>query len=167
MNHKESNLQQQCVAWFKAQYPQYAMLLTHVANEGNGNRVTGAIHKAEGTQAGVPDLLFFMPVLNSSLDFKMEDRRLMGYLHGLGIEFKWEDGKKSQAQKDFEHIFTAAGFAYKICRSFNEFKFIMKNWIAQADPEQRKVIASAHVEIEQAKLERERAKLKKVISKAK
>lgn len=48
MNHEESKLQQQCVSWFRAQYPQYAMLLTHMPNEGNGNRVTGAIRKAEG-----------------------------------------------------------------------------------------------------------------------
>ena len=61
MNHEESKLQKACVAWFRAQYPQYAMLLTHVANEGNGNRVSAAIHKGEGTVAGVPDLLLFMP----------------------------------------------------------------------------------------------------------
>lgn len=167
MNHNESKLQQQCVAWFKAQYPQYAMLLTHVANEGNGSRVTGAIHKAEGTQSGVPDLLLFMPVLNSSLGFNIEDRRQMGYLHALGIEMKWESKKQSQRQKDFEHIFTAAGYAYYICRSFEEFKLIIKNWIAWSDPEQRKAIASAHVEIEQARTERERARLKRIINKNK
>lgn len=161
-NYEESRLQQQCVAWFRAQYPQYAMLLTHVANEGNGNRVSGAIHKAEGTVAGVPDLLLFLPVLNSSLGFDIEDRRQMGYLHGLGIEFKTDKGKQSQGQKDFEHIFTAAGYCYCVVRSFKDFQIRVTNWIAWADPETRKSVASAHVEIEQARLERERAKLRKI-----
>ena len=59
--YEESRLQQQCVSWFRAQYPEYAMLLTHPINEGNrGTRTQGAIHKAEGTVAGVPDLLFFI-----------------------------------------------------------------------------------------------------------
>lgn len=29
MNHEESKLQKDCVSWFRAQYPQYAMLLVH------------------------------------------------------------------------------------------------------------------------------------------
>lgn len=65
MNHQESKLQQQCVAWFRAQYPQYAMLLIHPINEGSGHSQTDrrrqGIHKAEGAVAGVPDLILFMP----------------------------------------------------------------------------------------------------------
>ena len=37
MNHEESLLQQACVSWFRAQYPQYAMLLVHPINEGSGH----------------------------------------------------------------------------------------------------------------------------------
>lgn len=89
MNHEEQKLQMQCVSWFRAQYPQYAMLLTHPINEGGRNtgRI-GGIHKEEGTQAGVPDLLFFMPsdeymkpALDKGIDW------IITY-HALGIELK-------------------------------------------------------------------------------
>lgn len=167
MKHEESNLQRQCVAWFRAQYQQYAMLLTHPANEGNGNRVSGAIHKAEGTMAGVPDLILFIPVLSSSLGFDIEDRRELGYIHGLGIELKTEKGRQSQSQQDFQHIFESAGYAYYIVRSFNGFRTIINNWIMWSDPETRKSIASAHVEIRQAEIQRDRLRLKTIINKTK
>lgn len=65
MNHEESKLQQECVAWFRTQYPEYAMLLIHPINEGSGHtqmdRRRQGIHKAEGAVAGAPDLLFFLP----------------------------------------------------------------------------------------------------------
>lgn len=164
MNYEESKLQRQCVAWFRAQYPQYAMLLTHPANEGNGNRVSGAIHKAEGTMAGVPDLILFLPVLAASLGFDIEDRRELGYIHGLGIELKTAKGRQSQSQQDFQHIFEAAGYSYYIVRSFNEFRSIITNWISWADPETRKSIASAHVEIRQAEKERDLLRFKRIIT---
>lgn len=165
MKHEESQLQQQCVAWFRAQYPQYAMLLTHPINEGwKGTGVVGGIHKAEGTVAGVPDLLLFMPASRNSIKYDVEDRKMLGVWNGLGIEFKTEKGKQSQSQKDFEHIFTAAGYEYKVVRTFEGFKFIINNWVSWCYPETRKSIASAHVEIEQERMERERNKLKMVIN---
>lgn len=161
MRHEESKLQQQCVAWFRAQYPQYAMLLTHVPNEGNGNRVSGAIHKAEGTVAGVPDLLLFMPANYSTSG---TETFYMSY-SALGIEFKTEKGKQSQQQKDFQKIFEAAGYKYVIVRSFDKFKAEINDYIAHVYPERRKMIASAHVEIVKAQNERELEHFKKVIGK--
>ena len=159
MRHEESKLQQQCVAWFRAQYPQYAMLLTHVPNEGNGNRVSGAIHKAEGTVAGVPDLLLFMPAHYSTSG---TETFYMSYC-ALGIEFKTEKGKQSQQQKDFQKIFEAAGYRYIRVRSFDEFKKSINDYIAHVFASRRKMIASAHVEIVNAQNERELEHFKKVI----
>lgn len=158
MKHNESQLQQQCVAWFRAQYPQYAMLLTHVANEGNGNHVTGAIHKAEGTVAGVPDLLLFMPA------WYVGDG-VVNLMAVLGIEFKTPTGKQSQQQKDYQRMFEAAGNKYVIVRSFEDFRREVNSHISNTSCEMRKRIASTHVEIEKEKLERERAKLQKIIKK--
>ena len=45
--HKESDLQIQCVRWFRYQYQAFARLLEHPKNEGNGNHSQGAIAKAE------------------------------------------------------------------------------------------------------------------------
>lgn len=164
MNHEESKLQQQCVAWFRAQYPQYAMLLTHVANEGNGNRVTGAIHKAEGTVEGVPDLLLFMPA-----EYKEHSKGLnmtmIHHYYALGIELKTPKGKQSQSQKDYQKMFETASYRYEVVRSFDTFRNVVNEYIGNVRDWRRKMIASAHVEIEQASMEREREKFKKMISK--
>ena len=159
MNHEESKLQKACVAWFRAQYPQYAMLLTHVPNEGNGNRVSGAIHKGEGTVAGVPDLLLFMPAI-------FDTEKLKGVAcHGLGIELKTAKGKQSQQQRDFQKIFESALYQYVVVRSFEEFRKSVESYINRATRYIRTQIASAHVELEKERLEREREKLRKIVKK--
>lgn len=169
MNHEESNLQQQCVAWFRAQYPQYAMLLTHPINEGSGHTKTDrrrqGIHKAEGAVAGVPDLLLFMPVYNAPLGFDDEYRKESGMTHGLGIEFKTEKGRQSQDQKDFEKIFRSAGYGYQVIKCFEDFRILITSWIGWAGKELRTKIAAAHVEIEEARKQRELEHFRKVIGK--
>lgn len=162
MNHEESRLQQQCVAWFRAQYPQYAMLLTHVANEGNGNRVTGAINKAEGTVAGVPDLLLFM---HGRQNYKEHGISMSKPASALGIEMKTTKGKQSQKQKDFQKMFEAAGYMYAVVRSLDDFRSLINCYIGDVNGEVRRRIASAHVEIEQAATKREKEHLLKVIGK--
>lgn len=166
MNHEEQQLQQQCVAWFRAQYPQYAMLMTHPINEGSRNTAKiGGIHKAEGTVAGVPDLLFFMPVYDAPLWLGDDQRKEYGMTHGLGIEFKTKKGKQSQAQKDFERIFRSAGYKYAVIRSFEDFRTLVTSWVGWAGKEIRIKIASAHVEIEKAAAQREKEHFLKVIGK--
>ena len=162
MNHEESKLQQQCVAWFRAQYQHYAMLLTHPANEGNGNRVTGAIHKAEGTVAGVPDLILFMP----SREYFHEDGILMLRLvHALGIEMKTAKGRQSNQQKDFQKMFEAAGYMYRVVRSLDEFRYLITAYIDDVDPVVRRNIIEADVAITNAAEAKEREKFYKVIGK--
>lgn len=154
MNHEESRLQQQCVAWFRAQYPQYAMLLTHPINEGYKNtRVSGAIHKAEGTVAGVSDLLLFLPAV-----FEMP-------VMGLGIEFKTEKGTQSQQQKDFQKMFVAAGYEYVVVRSFEEFKSVITDWIAHVIIARKRVVKEIYNEIVKEQEERERKRFYKIIGK--
>lgn len=167
MNHEEQKLQMQCVSWFRAQYPQYAMLLTHPINE--GGRSTGrigGIHKAEGTQAGVPDLLFFMSAEYRKLMPSNRIELIIPY-NGLGVEFKTLKGKQSQEQKDFQKIFEAAGYKYIVIRSFEEFKDKINDYIAHTAEHTRKYVASAHVEIVQAAEQREKEKFYKIIGKKK
>lgn len=156
-NHEESNMQKQCVAWFRAQYPQYAMLLTHPINEGGRNtRVSGAIHKGEGTVAGVPDLLFFMPA-------KYWNTR--NITHGLGIEFKTIKGKQSQEQKDFEKMFRATGYGYVVIRTFEAFRQTINDYIAHIPEMLRREVAATHVEIKQAAEQKEKERFYKIIGK--
>lgn len=162
MNHEESKLQQQCVAWFRAQYPHYAMLLTHPANEGNGNRVSGAIHKAEGTVAGVPDLILFMPGRQRYMNGGI---RMSKPAPALGIEMKTAKGRQSQQQKDFQKMFEAAGYMYRIVRSLEDFRDLIMIYLEDVDPEVERNIYRTDYMITKAAEAKEREKFYKVIGK--
>ena len=163
MSHEESKLQQQCVAWFRAQYPQYAMLLTHPANEGNGNRVTGAIHKAEGTVPGVPDLILFLPSdVNRRLNGVRSD---WATTNGLGIELKTAKGRQSQQQKDFQRMFEAAGYGYCIVRSFDHFRVVVHNYMMMVYDGVKETVATAHQQLTEEREQREKEHFYKVIRK--
>lgn len=106
MRHVESVLQQNCVKWFRLQYPKLALLLFAVPNGGARKRVEAAIMKAEGTTAGVSDLILLFP---------------SKHYHGLCIEMKWEKGKQQPSQKKWQRAVEEAGFKYVIARSFDQF----------------------------------------------
>ena len=107
MRHLESQIQIGCVQWFRLAYPQLAILLFAVPNGGARKRIEGAIMKAEGTQKGVADLLLLFP----SKSF-----------HGLCIEMKTPTGKQQPSQKIWQRKAEWAGYKYVICRSFEDFK---------------------------------------------
>ena len=152
MNHEESKLQQQCVAWFRA-HRQYASLLTHPINEGGAyTRVSGAIHKGEGTVAGVPDLLLFLPSEHDRVYF------------GLGLELKTATGKQSQSQKDFQMMFQAAGYCYIVIRSLDEFRLHVNGWIDHVPEYIREAVSSAGRQLADDALQREREKLQRIIN---
>lgn len=154
MNHQESKLQQQCVAWFRAQHRQYASLLTHPINEGGANtRVSGAIHKGEGTVPGVPDLLLFLPA---------EYDRLYC---GLGLELKTPCGRQSQPQKDFQLMFQAAGYCYIVIRSLDEFRLHVNGWLDHVPEYIRQAVASTNKQLADDDLQRQRDKLQRIINK--
>lgn len=176
MNHEESRLQQQCVAWFRAQYPQYAMLLTHPINEGSGHTTTDrrrqGIHKAEGAVAGVPDLILFMPSEFAEFTYEADSKGkkipIMGLIkiyHGLGIEMKTKAGRQERSQKDFQKLFEAAGYKYFIVRSFDDFQKVIKEYIGNSPLDRTDSIRTAHAEITKAAEQREREKFYKVIGK--
>ena len=115
--HKESELQIQCVRWFAYEYPYLRMLLYYPKNEGTANgRVRGAIAKAEGVVAGVADLILQAPTLDG--------------LSCLAIEMKTPTGRQSQEQKLFEKYIVIAGGQYAIIRSFEGFKTIVNQYVA-------------------------------------
>ena len=106
MRHIESIIQQNCVKWFRLQYPKLALLLFAVPNGGARRRIEGAIMKAEGVTKGVSDLLLLFPAKR---------------YHGLCIEMKTEKGKQQPSQKIWQRAVEDAGYKYVICRSFEDF----------------------------------------------
>ena len=149
--HKESELQIQCIRWFAYEYPHHRMLLYHPNNEGTANgRVRGAIAKAEGVVAGVADLILQAP---STDGFSC-----------LAIEMKTPTGRQSQEQKLFERYITAANGKYVIVRSFDDFKSIVMEYVNSINKE---VISSLkHLRIAQSKAEDEiaRERMRKLIN---
>jgi ABC-type multidrug transport system ATPase subunit len=78
----------------------------------------GKILKAEGTMAGVSDL--FLMYGNDKYN-------------GLFIEMKTEKGRQSDSQKNFEKKCANFKYKYIICRSFEEFRTEITNYINNKD----------------------------------
>ena len=116
MRHTESHTQQECVRWFRLAYHQYADLLFAVPNGGRRDAKTGALMKAEGALAGVADLLLLVP--NSQY-------------HALCIEMKAVKGVQRLTQKVWQQSVEKQGYKYVLCRSFDEFRLAIIDYIGQ------------------------------------
>lgn len=114
--HQESTLQKTCVAWFRAQYPDHALMLFAVPNGGGRSRTEAAIMKAEGVTAGVADLIL------------LESRGGHG---SLCIEMKTCDksSRQSASQKAWQKAAEDAGNKYAVVRSFDEFRALVDEYM--------------------------------------
>ena len=111
----EARIQAACVAWLWNTYPKTRGCYIHIPNEGNRSSVIdGAARKALGLIAGAPDTFLFIP-----------SKRYFG----LAVEFKTETGVQSQAQKDFQKRLEMNGYRYELCRSLEQFKTIIEEYL--------------------------------------
>lgn len=106
MRHIESEIQRNCVAWFRLQYPRLSLNIFAVPNGGARWRTEAAIMKAEGVTAGVADLLLLYP---------------SNGFHGLAVEMKTAKGRQQETQKAWQEAVEKAGYRYVICRSVDDF----------------------------------------------
>ena len=111
---QESRLQQACVRWFAYLPGIDQRFLVAVPNEGRRSKATSGRMKAEGMVAGVSDLILFHP--------KAQRRPLF-------LECKLPKGRQSPSQKDFEAIYTAAGYQYRVFRSFEDFAHLVCEYL--------------------------------------
>lgn len=118
--HEESHLQRACVAWFRAQYPEHALMLFAVPNGGGRSRVEGGIMKAEGVTAGVSDLIL------------LEARGGWG---SLCIEMKTKRKRSAQSEKQraWQKAAERAWNKYVVCRSLEEFQQAVKRYMYLPD----------------------------------
>lgn len=114
MRHIESNIQRNCVRWFRLQYRDLEKLLFAVPNGGGRSKIEAGILKAEGVTPGVADLILFVP--NKAF-------------HGLCIEMKASDGRQSASQKEWQQAAEEQGYKYVICRSVEDFICEIKNYL--------------------------------------
>ena len=156
MQHEESLIQQQCVAWFRIQYPHLATLLYHIANEGSTSKAyVGGIRKAEGLVPGVPDLMLNIPARYGNKLY-----------HFFGIEMKTAKGKQSPSQKAFQAYFEAAGNHYFIVRSLEEFTARVTEYVNHMPKDLAKALREVHTVQREAALQAERNRLQRIIKKS-
>ncbi|KAA6331775.1 hypothetical protein EZS27_019656 [termite gut metagenome] len=116
MRHIESQIQKNCVTWFRLQFPNIGCLLFSVPNGGARNTREAGIMKAEGVTAGVSDLILLYP----SREF-----------HSLCIELKTEKGRQSPAQEEWQIHAAKHGNKYVICRSFDDFCQEIRQYLSE------------------------------------
>ena len=154
MQHEESLIQRQCVAWFRVQYPHLATLLYHIPNEGStSKKAIGGIRKAEGLMAGAPDLMLSVPAINHTC--------FIGW-YSLAIEMKTAKGKQSPSQRRFQKYFEAAGNKYVIARSFEQFQEEVTNYVRDIPYETDVVLHQVYEEQQQEELDAARKKLQRL-----
>lgn len=118
-SHPESQLQIQCVSWFKYQYPHLAPLFFAVPNGGSRDKKEAAIMKAEGITAGVSDLILNVPA---------------GPYTQLAVEMKSPKGTLSDEQKRYSRYAQAVGIKYIVCRDFGTFCIEVQEYLEAVNP---------------------------------
>lgn len=106
MRHNESEIQRNCVKWFRLQYPRLTLNLFAIPNGGARWRTEAGIMKGEGVTAGVADLLLLYPAKE---------------YHGLAIEMKTPKGTQQPSQKAWQEAVEAVGYKYVVCHGYDEF----------------------------------------------
>lgn len=110
----ESQIQKQCVEWFRKTYPSIEPLFFAVPNGGARNAWTAKIMRDEGVRSGVADLILQVPI---------------GGYASLAIEMKTPVGKQSQSQKAYEKLAKKMKNKYVVCHSLEEFQRVIKDYI--------------------------------------
>lgn len=115
-NLTEHDLQKRCMRWFDVVYPMFSPLMFAVPNAGRRTRSEAGMLKAEGMKAGVADIIFQIPNQHYS---------------SLNIEMKTESKSSRQtgAQRDYEEAILATGGKYVVCRTYEEFQTVVKEYV--------------------------------------
>ena len=102
----ESQIQHDCIQWFRLQYPSLALMLFAIPNGGKRDAKTGARMKYEGAISGVSDLILLVPK--------------KGYA-SLCIEMKKPGGKQSEHQRKWQREAEKYRSKYAVCHSLQDF----------------------------------------------
>ena len=113
MKQPEHILQVNCVSYFRLRYPKD--LIYAIPSGGQRNVIVAAKLKAEGVLSGVPDLC--IPIAKKCFN-------------GIYIELKnGKAGKVSENQKTILDKLQSEGYRCEVCRSFDEFKNVVDNYM--------------------------------------
>lgn len=116
MRHIEEDIQAASVKWFSYQYQELKRLLVAIPNGGHRNVREASRLKKGGVVSGVSDLVLFVP---------------NNHFHALLIEMKAPTGKQTALQASWQVLAEAQGYKYIVCRSFDQFKSEIENYLSQ------------------------------------
>lgn len=108
---EESVLQQNCVKWFRLQYPK--IIIFAIPNGGKRNVIEASKMKREGVLAGMPDLMILKPNKQK---------------YGLFMETKSKKGKQSKEQIEVMEYCICNNYQYNEYRTFEDFVQIVTNY---------------------------------------
>jgi hypothetical protein len=118
MQHKESFLQKNCVRWLRLQHKDIITIPANAdykfAGTDTQRAIIGKRMNELGYRRGTADLYI---------------AKANGEFHGLFVEFKADNGRQTQEQKDFEAMVTAEGYLYVVCRSVVYFIETVNNYL--------------------------------------
>jgi len=112
MKHQESKLQRECIKWFRLQYPNHVLFA--IPNGGYRSKIEAAIMKGEGVVSGVADLFLMCP--NNTWN-------------GFFIEIKSKTELLTKSQNDFRNKALDFRYRYDVCRSLDEFMWLVNNYL--------------------------------------
>lgn len=102
----ESQIQHDCLAWFRLQYPKLERMMFAVPNGGRRDAKTGARMRYEGVVRGVADLILLVPKKGFA---------------SLCIEMKTPKGTQSEHQRKWQKEAETYRNKYVVCHSLQEF----------------------------------------------
>lgn len=120
MTMKYSEHGEQCalIHWYRLVCNSFGLseqLLFAIPNGGARDQITGAMLKAEGVRAGVPDLFLAVP---------------RGRYHGLFIEMKQsKGGRVSDVQKAIHKLLLEQGYAVEVCHGWMHAKITICEYL--------------------------------------
>lgn len=112
MKTQESNLQIQCVKWFRLKYPN--TIIAAIPNGGKRNAITASILKQEGVLAGMPDLIICCA---------------RNGFNGLFIEMKFGKNRLSESQLLMMIKLRGEGYKTEVCYTFDEFERVCNEYL--------------------------------------
>lgn len=121
----EHSLQSACVKWFRLQYPHLKTMLFAIPNGAKRTRWERGRFIEDGGVAGVADLFLAVPKSEGYEAAGNEQR-----VNGLFIEMKLPHTKQTQAQVEFMTNVRQQGYRYIVCRSFEDFSDVIKDYLS-------------------------------------
>lgn len=121
-NQTESLIQQACVKWFR--YTHQNIIISSFPNQGARSETNASRMKAEGMCAGMPDIVIFSLGCEKNIHSEITDT-----YGALFVEFKTEKGTLTPVQKEVHRKLQNSGYKVVVCRSFDEFKQAVENYL--------------------------------------